>query len=264
MWTIASAIYFACKWITWRRAPRSLGWLRSIGYLFLWPGMDPKPFLSPALPADPRASEWLRAARNTAAGAALTIVAASLSHRIQTLWVGWLGMIGIVLFLHFGIFECLARVWNNIGIPVKPVMQKPLHATSLADFWGRRWNTAFNDLAHALAFRPLTALFEQRSRRRSAIACATLAVFALSGLLHELVISLPARAGYGLPTGYFIFQGLAALFERSPFGRRIGLGHGLRGWLFTAICAAGPAFWLFHPAFVRNVILPMLQTLGGN
>jgi hypothetical protein len=67
-----------------------------------------------------------------------------------------------------------------------------------------------------------------------------------------------------LPTAYFILQGLAVLFERSRIGRRVGLGRGVRGWLFTLACTAGPAFWLFHPFFVRNVILPMLQAFGCN
>jgi hypothetical protein len=34
-------------------------------------------------------------------------------------------------------------------------------------------------------------------------AAAHLAAFAVSGLLHELAISLPVGAGYGGPTAYF-------------------------------------------------------------
>jgi hypothetical protein len=51
--------------------------------------------------------------------------------------------------------------------------------------------------------------------------------------------------------------------ERTRLGRRLGLGHGWRGWLFTVIVAAGPAFWLFPPPFVRNIILPMLASIGA-
>jgi Membrane bound O-acyl transferase family len=269
MWVIAFALYLGCKWITWRRAP--MAWLRSIGYLFLWPGMNPEPFISPALPTAANARGWIRAARNTAAGATLLFSAVYFSNGNQGLWVGWLGMVGIILVLHFGFFDLLAAAWNKAGVRVKPVMQTPIRATSVAEFWGRRWNTAFNDVAYAFAFRPLVQALtnnsskkeEMKNTRARAIAFATLVVFAISGLVHELVISLPARGGYGLPTAYFMVQGLGVLSERSRVGRRIGLGHGLRGWLFTLACTAGPAFWLFHPTFVRNVILPMLHAFGG-
>ena len=130
------------------------------------------------------------------------------------------------------------------------------NSTRRGDFWSRRWNTAFNTLAHEFAFRPLA--------RRYGAGRATLGVFLISGLVHEAVISLPARGGFGLPTAYFIWQGLGVLVERSRWGRRMGLGRGWRGWLFVVTFVAAPAFWLFHPPFVQHVILPMLQFIGAN
>jgi hypothetical protein len=86
-------------------------------------------------------------------------------------------------------------------------------------------------------------------------------VYLVSGAVHETVISVPAGAGFGLPTAYFLLQGLATLFERSLPGRRLGLGRGVRGRIFAVATVAAPAFWLFHPAFVQNVFLPMLRVL---
>jgi hypothetical protein len=134
-------------------------------------------------------------------------------------------------------------------------MCEPLLATSLADFWGRRWNVAFHFLANDFVFRQLLRKFGATG--------ATIFVFLLSGLIHDFIISLPARGDYGLPTAYFLFQGIGVIFERTTFGKWLGLGCGWRGWLFTAVCTIGPIFWLFHPIFVRNVILPMLQTIGA-
>jgi alginate O-acetyltransferase complex protein AlgI len=82
-------------------------------------------------------------------------------------------------------------------------------------------------------------------------------------LIHELVISLPANAGFGLPTAYFLVQGLGVLAERSPAGERLGLGSGIAGWMFTIIVVAGPAFWLFHPPFVSRVILAFMKAIGA-
>jgi len=134
-------------------------------------------------------------------------------------------------------------------------MHNPLRSVSLVEFWGRRWNTAFHELVHRFTFRPLA--------RRVGATGATLLVFFLSGLVHEIVISLPARGGCGLPTAYFVVQGLAVAAEHTPVGRRIGLGRGWRGRLFTLTVAAAPAGWLFHPPFIHHVILPMLHALGA-
>ncbi len=86
-------------------------------------------------------------------------------------------------------------------------------------------------------------------------------VFLFSGLIHELVISVPAQGGYGLPTGYFLLQGFGILFERSRTGRYLGLQSGLRGWMFMAAVTAGPIRWLFHMPFVIRVTLPFLRAI---
>jgi hypothetical protein len=203
----------------------------------------------------PLGVSWWFAMAKLLAGAALFWFAASNPFPAAQIARGWLGMIGIVMMLHFGLFELLALVWSGAGIKVQPVMQTPLTAASLSELWSRRWNTAFNTLAHELAFRPLA--------RRLGTSAATIGVFLFSGLVHEAVISVPARGGYGLPTAYFLLQGLGVLTERSPWGRRFRLGRGVRGWLFVIVFAGGPAFWLFHPVFIHNIILPMLRALGA-
>ena len=83
----------------------------------------------------------------------------------------------------------------------------------------------------------------------------------VSGLIHDLVISLPARGGYGLPTLYFLLQGAGVAVERSRFGGRFGLGHGARGWCFMMVFLVVPVFGLFHPWFVLRVILPFMRAI---
>jgi predicted DCC family thiol-disulfide oxidoreductase YuxK len=261
MWALAGGIFIGSKWLTWRKALLSgvhPGIGTSLAYFLAWPGMDGAEFLKEKRTdaSTPTKAQWLFAAAKTFAGVGLVLFAAGGAFGWLPLVAGWLGMLGIILFLHFGLFELLALSWQRAGIAATPVMQSPIFATSLAEFWSKRWNTAFNVLAHDLAFRPLA--------RKFGVTRATLGVFLMSGILHDLVISLPARAGFGLPTAYFVFQGIAVLAERSALGRRLGLSKGVRGWLFTVVCAGGPAFWLFHPPFVINVILPMLHAIGAN
>ena len=258
MWLFVTAMFAGCKWLTWRRAqtdgcPTNIA--RTLGYLFAWPGMDAKSFLTGQHNQQPPLSEWLLATGRFLAGIALLWLAAHATLTTSSITNAWLGMFGVTLLLHFGSFHLVALAWQRAGVPAKPLMQSPATATSLAAFWGVRWNTAFNKLVHDLAFRPLA--------RRAGVAWATMGVFAISGIIHELSISFPARGGYGFPFGYFILQGLGVLLERTRFGRAFGLGRGFRGWLFMFLFTAAPAYWLFHPTFVQNVIQPMLQTIGA-
>lgn len=85
--------------------------------------------------------------------------------------------------------------------------------------------------------------------------------FLASGLIHDVVISLPAQGGYGLPTLYFVLQATGLAVQRSTFIRKFKLDHGFFGWLFTLAVAGGPAFWLFHPLFIVRVVLPFMQAM---
>jgi alginate O-acetyltransferase complex protein AlgI len=168
---------------------------------------------------------------------------------------GWLAMIGIVFVLHFGVFHLLSCAWRHIGVATEPLMNWPIFSTSLSEFWSRRWNRAFRDLTHRFLFRPLTP--------RIGPIPALLVGFLISGAIHDLVISVPAEGGYGGPTAYFAFQGAGIVAERSRMGRRMRLGRGFSGWLFTATVVVGPAGWLFPLAFLERIILPFVAALGG-
>ena len=206
-------------------------------------------------PPCPTESSWLGGLMKTFVGAALVWGGVRLLEPPAPLLSGWVGMFGIILMLHFGLFQLLALAWRGAGVPVMPLMREPLRATSLGEFWNARWNTGFHALAREFLFRPMV--------HRLGGGIALVVAFLVSGLVHELVISLPAQGGFGLPTMYFLLQGLGLLVERSALGRRTGLGEGPRGRTFAIAVVAGPAFWLFPPVFVHNVILPMLRTLGA-
>ncbi len=257
--TLSLAIYAACKWQTWwqvRGRGACAGRRRPFGYLLAWPGMDAAAFLNQsALPPKPAAREWTLAVLKTLFGAVLLWSVARMVPPQKPLLVGWVGIVGLLFLLHFGSFHLLALLWQRAGVDARPIMHAPAQATSLGDFWGSRWNLGFRQLSHDLVFQPL--------RRRLGAAGATLAAFAVSGLIHELVISLPAGDGYGLPTGYFLLQGMGVMVEHSERGRRFGLRQGFSGWLFTLLVTAGPVFWLFHPPFVTRVVLPFMRAVGA-
>lgn len=254
MWVLAACIFFGLKWQSFWKARTRVAhpvW-RSAAYLSAWPGMDAESFLDPRKKAQPpKLGEWILAIAETALGVSLFWLVARRISAANPLLRGWIGMLGIIFVLHFGFFQLLALFWQSLGVDAPRIMASPHRAASLAEFWGKRWNLGFRELAHDLVFGPL--------HKRLGVKFAGFLVFILSGLIHDLVISVPARGGYGLPTGYFVIQGLGVTLERSHFGRSIGLGRGVIGFVFMLIFLAGPVFWLFHPPFVLRVIIPFMK-----
>ena len=81
-----------------------------------------------------------------------------------------------------------------------------------------------------------------------------------SGLLHELAISVPVGAGYGLPLAYFALHGLAMSIE--PVLAERGWLAGARGRVWTILIVGGPLPILFHPPFLRGIVWPLLEIAG--
>jgi alginate O-acetyltransferase complex protein AlgI len=257
MWLLAIAIYAALKLFTWleaggRRAPLGL----SLGYLIAWPGMDARAFLRGGRPVSPVSIfEVAFAAGKLLVGLALIVTAIAAIRSDLTLLSAWTGMAGIVLALHFGLFHLLSCWWRFRGVDAVPIMHWPIASQSVGEFWSRRWNLAFRDLTHRFVFRPLA--------RRLGGPAALWIGFLLSGLVHDAVISLPARGGYGGPTLFFLLQAAAIAIERSRAGRSAGLGNGAIGWLFTCAALVLPAPLLFHGPFQTRVVVPFLEALGS-
>lgn len=242
MWVIAAAIFASLKFWTWwpLRAQATTG--RSFAYFFACATLDAKRFLSGS-PTEK--SQAIPTIGHALIGAALLWRCARLIPFSHPLIVGWAGMIGLVLMLHFGLLQMLSIAWQRVGVDAPLVMNKPLSFGSLSDFWSR-WNRPFTAFAFDHIFRPL---------RRFSVTFATLATFLFSGVIHDLAISVPAGAGFGRPTLYFLIQGIAILIER-----KLHLPRHFRR-LFAAVVLVAPVPLLFHPPFIHNVILPMLSAM---
>lgn len=219
MWIVAFAVFAACKLASLIPAERA-GLGRTLAYLFLWPGLDAQSFMHSTKSTPTSTGEWCFAAFKTIFGGLLMAI----NHPVVI-------MVGVVFLLHFGLFHLLSLAWRSVGVDAKPLMNWPMLATSLSDFWGKRWNTAFRDLSYQLVFRPL--------RRHPRLA--TFGVFLFSGLAHDVVMSAPVNSGYGQPTAYFMIQ-CAGMFAEKKFPV-------LKGRLFTAAVLLLPIPLLLHEGF---------------
>lgn len=245
MAALTAGVYLAFKAWTWRPLPA----VRAAAYLLLWPGMDPEPFrrrqTSPstdeAVDGGGPPAEWREGPPALLAGGILRALAgvALLSLPSGRPVLDALGRLaGTGLLVHFGLCDVLAAAWRRRGVAVERLFDRPSVSRTLAEFWGRRWNLAFSAVARERVFRPLA--------RRWGTAAASLGTFAFSGLVHELLLSVPAGGGYGGPTAYFLLQGTMSALERrwAVVSRLWTLG-----WVLI------PSPLLFHPPFVRTVLL---------
>src|SRR5262249_7934420 len=154
------------------------------GYCLGWVGLDADEFCARSAPTSrPYVREWAAAVGKTLLGAAVLWKVLRLLPAERPALIAGAGFAGLVIFLHFGLFQLRALVWRQSGVAVQPIMHGPLLATSLADFWGRRWNRAYRRVSYEYFFRPAVSRF--------GVATGTLTAFLMSGLVHEVVISFP-------------------------------------------------------------------------
>ncbi|MEX1095748.1 MAG: MBOAT family protein [Planctomycetales bacterium] len=227
-----------------------------------WFGMRPALFAAVPGPARPGAVAHLRK------GTAFVSLGASLALAVRA-WITYGDsagaaaprlagiasmMLAFSLIVHFGLCDMQAGLWRSLGADCRSLFRAPLRSTGLKEFWGGRWNVAFSEMTALAVFRPLRSVLGERMAATTA--------FLFSGLLHETAISLPVRAGFGLPLLYFALHALAmrleARFFVRAFARRPWLGR-----LWTLAWLALPLPLLFHPPFVNGVIAPLLPKSGS-
>ena len=123
MWALAFTIYGGCKWLTWRMTPMAdvSAW-RHAAYLLAWPGLDAAAFLGTQPEHPPGVADWVGGVRNLAIGLALLFGIARLVAPRSPYLAGWLGMAGVVLTLHFGLFQLLSCLWRRLGAEARPLM----------------------------------------------------------------------------------------------------------------------------------------------
>ena len=186
--------------------------LRLLAYC-VWIGMQPRQFLKgQQTPPDAPVPTVPGFLLNVLTGAALLWLLPRLlpaaTPRMVRFWIALVG---------FGFLELVARfdfwalIFRAMGFPVEKLWDCPIAATTLGDFWGRRWNRIVPGMLREVIFLPVA--------RRAGARVALLAVFLYSGLYHE-IISFMARSGYGGPTLYFLVQYLGVAVENSRPARR--------------------------------------------
>jgi alginate O-acetyltransferase complex protein AlgI len=247
MLVVIGALFFAMKAVVSlearARAGTRLSRLRWLAFATLWPGMRPA-LVAHLQPGRSGAAALLKTGLAYVGLGTTLFLLAHLTWRLTASAVPatLLFLPALSFFLHFGAFGVLAGLWRAAGADVGPLFRAPWRAESLGEFWSRRWNLAFSEMTSLAVYRPLALSVGRRA--------ALVAAFLFSGLLHEVAISLPVRAGYGRPLLYFAIHGVLTQVERErgPFGRA--------GTLLALVL---PLPLLFHRPFLQGVIWPLFS-----
>ncbi|KAK1381901.1 Acyl-CoA sterol acyl transferase 1 [Heracleum sosnowskyi] len=158
--------------------------------------------------------------------------------------------LGLELLL--AMFANLARILMQVEL--EPQFNEPYLATSLQDFWGKRWNLMVSNILKPTVFEPTRSISTGLVGRKLAVFPGLLATFFVSGLMHELVFYNYGRQRTRWEVlWFFLIHGLSLCIE-------MGLKKAENGKFRLPPMVSGPltvmyvvtSFWLFFPPFLRG------------
>ncbi|XP_052151653.1 probable long-chain-alcohol O-fatty-acyltransferase 4 [Oryza glaberrima] len=161
-----------------------------------------------------------------------------------------LAMYGIHIYCFLDLLlPCIAAAGSALGMELEPPFDRPYLASSLRDFWGRRWNLMVSAILRPSVYDPV--------RARAGKAAGVVATFLISGLMHEaMVYYMTLRLPTGEMTAFFLLHGVCCVAEewcaRRWVARRWPPPPRPLGSLLVMAVAAGSSFWLFFPPICRE------------
>ncbi|AED96621.1 wax synthase-like protein [Arabidopsis thaliana] len=141
-----------------------------------------------------------------------------------------------------------------LGCEMEPVFNDPYLATSLQEFWSRRWNLMVPAVLRPAVHIPVQRFCAPLLGLHRAFYAGMLATFIVSGLMHELIYFYVIRKSPTWEvTCFFLLHGVVTCLEIAmkrmrwlPTPRRAVSGLAITVFLLVT------AGWLFYPQMLRN------------
>ncbi|CAF2328011.1 BnaA10g09620D [Brassica napus] len=162
------------------------------------------------------------------------------------------------IYLELEILLMLVKVWvfMFLGCDLEPQSNEPYLATSLQDFWGRRWNLMVPAILRPAVYNPVQRLAEWKMSSDHARFLAVLATFLVSGAVHELIFYYINRE---MPTGeitwFFVLHGVCTAAE-VVVKKRTFVGRWKMSPMVSRLLTVGfvvlTSGWLFFPPLIRG------------
>ncbi|CAH2069869.1 unnamed protein product [Thlaspi arvense] len=166
------------------------------------------------------------------------------------------------LYLEIEIILTFVKVFVFIflGCDLEPQSNKPYLATSLQDFWGRRWNLMVPAILRPAVYSPMRRVSERRMSSGWALFPGILAAFVVSGLVHELLfVYLTRETPTWEVTLFFVLQGVCTAAELAVKKKTKVMQRWQLNPAVSRLLTVGFVFvtggWLFAPQLVRSGVL---------
>ncbi|KAE9617466.1 hypothetical protein Lal_00034638 [Lupinus albus] len=159
----------------------------------------------------------------------------------------------LILDIILAMVKVLAR--TLLGVELEPHFNEPYLASSLQDFWSRRWNLVVVNTLRQSIYEPTKEFALPIIGRKWASLPATFLTFLVSGLIHELLIYYLGRIS---PTGeitwFFLLHGFCIPIEvylKKKLAVKFPLPRVVSGPLTLGFIMV-TALWLFFPQLLRS------------
>ncbi|KAG8472481.1 hypothetical protein CXB51_035320 [Gossypium anomalum] len=143
------------------------------------------------------------------------------------------------------------------GVELEPQFNAPVRATSLQDFWGRRWNLRVSEALRLTIYSPIKTISSRLIGSRWASLPAVFATFVTSGFMHELIYyHIIRKKPTWEITWFFVLQGVLVdieifLKKKLVATEKFRLHEAISGPLALANIAL-TAGWLSYTQLLRN------------
>jgi hypothetical protein len=175
-------------------------------------------------------------------------------------------LVGACLYLMFNVLlDVVGLFWEfTFNMKPKELFRTPFIASSPRDFWSRRWNMFFRDFFHKIFFKNVKNLTYLRS------IVSALAIFVISGLLHEYVYWSIMGKVSGLKMMFFLVHGVVTTLQTIlqtlfPVLKKVPTVVAVPlNTVFLALTIPLFISPYVHSGFIRNVKLPLSLTPALN
>ncbi|CAI9283496.1 unnamed protein product [Lactuca saligna] len=161
--------------------------------------------------------------------------------------------LGVELVL--AITAYFVRFFLGFKFEIEPQFNEPYLATSLQDFWGRRWNLMVTRILRPTVYDPIREISLPVLGKLWSRLPAIFATFLVSGLMHELIYLYITRVQPTWEvTWFFVLQGVCTAVEvavKKAAKGKFQLHRAMSGPL-TVVFVAVTGVWLFLPQILRN------------